>query len=84
MAYACKRGHIEVVKVLLEFKAKINSPCGINRMPPLVWAAAYGHYELCEYLLENKARVLSKDKYKRTALTLAVRNGFTKIVSLLL
>lgn len=28
MAYACKFGHIEVVKVLLEFKARINSGYG--------------------------------------------------------
>jgi ankyrin repeat protein len=47
MAYACKYGKIEVVKVLREFKAKINVGCGLLRMPPLSWAAAYGHYELC-------------------------------------
>lgn len=84
MAYACKYGHTEVVKVLLEFKAKMNAPCGPMRMAPIIWASSYGHYDLCEYLLNNKGRTLSKDKYKRTALIMAVRNGFTKIVSLLL
>ncbi len=84
MAYACKYGHTEVVKVLLEFKAKINAPCGPMRMAPIIWAASYGHYDLCEYLLNNKGRTLSKDKYKRTALIMAVRNGFAKIASLLL
>lgn len=29
MAYTCKFGHIEVVKVLIEFKAKVNIGCGI-------------------------------------------------------
>jgi ankyrin repeat protein len=35
-------------------------------------------------LLENKARVLGKDKYKRTPLMMAARNGHTKIASMLL
>lgn len=84
MAYASKYGHTECVKVLLEFKAKVNAGCGLERMTPLCWAATYGHYELCEYLVDNKGRVLGKDKYKRTPLILAVRNGHTKIASLLL
>lgn len=84
MAYACKFGHTEVVKVLIEFKAKVNVGCGIQRMPPLCWAAAYGHYELAEYLLDNKGRTLGKDKFKRTPLILAARNGHTKLASLLL
>ena len=53
-------------------------------MPPLSWAAAMGNYELCEYLIENKARTLTKDKFKRTPLMMAVRNGNVKIASLLL
>ena len=62
-AYASKYGFIEVVKVLLEFKARINSGYGLARMTPLCWAAAYGHYDLCLFLLDNKARVLGKDKF---------------------
>lgn len=84
MAYACKFGKLEVVKVLLEFKAKVNQGCGFDRMTPLGWAAAYGHYELAEYLLDNKGRTLSKDKFKRNALIMACRNGHTRIASLLL
>lgn len=53
-------------------------------MTPLGWAAAYGNYELCEFILDNKGRTLSKDKFKRTPLTMAIRNGHTKIASLLL
>lgn len=84
MAYACKFGKIDVVKVFIEYKVKINFGMGLARMPPLSWAAAYGHYELCEFLLDNKARTLSKDKFKRTPLIMACRNGHTKIASLLL
>jgi ankyrin repeat protein len=35
-------------------------------------------------LLERKARVVAKDKFQRTALILAVRNGHTRLASLLL
>lgn len=63
IAYACKFGHVEAVKALLEFKAKLNVGAGQARYTPLCWAAAYGHYELCEFLLDAKARVLGKDKF---------------------
>lgn len=35
-------------------------------------------------MLEQKARTLAKDKYKRTPLMMAVRNGHVKLASLLL
>lgn len=53
-------------------------------MTALHFAAAQGNYELCEFLLERKARVLAKDKYKRTPLIHAVKNGHVKVASLLL
>ena len=84
IGYAAKYGHTKSVEMLLKYKAKLNVGTGLNRMTPLIFAAAYGHYELVEWLLNNKARVLGKDKFKRTALTVAVRNGHTKIASLLL
>ena len=84
MGYACKFGHIEAVKTLIEFNAKKNASCGKERFTPLCFAAAYGHHELTQTLLALKARVLGKDKFKRTPLILAVRNGHTKIASLLL
>ena len=63
---------------------KINAGQGIDRMTPLMYAAAQGNYGLAEFLLERKARVLSKDKYKRTPLIMAVKNGHTRLASLLL
>ena len=84
LAYASKYGHVEAVRALIEFKAKLNVGVGAARMTPLMWASAYGHLALVEYLLEVKGRVLGKDKFKRTALTMAVRNGHTKIASILL
>jgi uncharacterized protein len=84
ICYASKYGNTEAVAVLLNAKAKLNVGAGATRMTPLMYAATYGHLETVEFLLANKARVLGKDKFKRTALTMAVRNGHTKIASLLL
>ena len=81
---ASRYGHVEAVEMLLKYKAKLNVGCGFERMTPLCFAAAYGHERLCEFLVENKARVLGKDKYKRTPLILACRNGHASIASLLL
>lgn len=53
-------------------------------MPPLSFAACTGNMELAQYLLDNKARTLSKDKFKRTPLIIAVMNGHVKLASLLL
>ena len=84
-AYALERGEIESIKAFIEAGVvKINVGQGPDRMPPLCWAAAYGRYELCEWLLSQKARVLSKDKYKRTPLMMAVKNGHVRVASLLL
>jgi len=50
-----------------------------------MYAAAFGRFELAEYLLDKmKAGVHQKDKYKRTALIMAVKNGHVRIASLLL
>jgi hypothetical protein len=44
IAFASKYGHVDAVKTLIEFKAKVNVGVGSERMSPLCWAAAYGHY----------------------------------------
>ena len=53
-------------------------------MQPLHFAAAQGNYELTQFLLERKAKVLAKDKFKRTPLIMACKNGHAKVASLLL
>ncbi len=84
LAFTCEGGHLETLKTLLNFKVKVNMASGPNRFSPLLWASAKGYYEMAEWLLENKGRVIGKDKYKRCPLVLAVKNGHTKLASLLL
>jgi len=82
--YACMRGNLEAVKAFLEKGANANVGSGPARMTPLGYAAAYNHYEVCEYLVNNKARLLTKDKFKRTPLIMAARNGNIKLVNFFL
>jgi ankyrin repeat protein len=63
----------------------VNAQGGYNKMTPLMYAAAYGHYDTVSYLLKSaRANVNLEDKFKRIALTYAVRNGHLKIAALLL
>ena len=50
-------------------------------MTALILASAYNHFEVVEYLLENGAKILARDKFRRSALIMAVRNGNLKIAS---
>ena len=82
--YACQNGHLDAVKIFVEKGIKVGVGAGISRMPPLSFAASQNHYDVCEFLINNKASVLGKDKYKRSPLIYAVRNGNAKIANLLL
>ncbi|KAF3929376.1 Ankyrin-2 [Dactylella cylindrospora] len=77
-------GTIEIVKMLLEHGADINSPDGWA----LQSAASQGHFEVVEYLLEKGADVngcADTEKFSPgTALQAAVEAGQEKIVALLL
>lgn len=53
-------------------------------MTALHFAAAYNHLELVEYLLDEGARINAKDKFGRTPLIMASRNGNLAILSKLL
>ena len=54
-AYACEYGDIETIKAFLDSsqgKIKINTGQGIDRMSPLMYAAAAGNYDLAVFLLD--------------------------------
>jgi len=53
-------------------------------MTAIILAAARGHFEIVKWLHENGAKILAKDKFRRSALILAVMNGHVKIASYLL
>ena len=54
-------------------------------MKPIHLASAYGFFDIVHWLLEFSKQDLEKgDKFGRTALILAARNGHLSIISLLL
>jgi len=85
LGYACLKGDVETVKILIEYGAKKGMAVGLDRMPPLLLAIAHNHYDLVKYFIEElKVRLVSKDKFKWTPLIIAVINGLVDIASYLL
>lgn len=82
--YACKNGHLDVVMCFMEKEIKLAVGSGFDRLPPLCFAAAFNHFELCDYFLKGNATLKASDKFKRTPLILAARNGNAKVITLLL
>ena len=86
IAWASRRGHEGVVRVLLE-RSNINpdTPDSDYGSAPLLWAAENGHAGVVRILLErsdvNPERV---DRRGRTPLLLAAENGHDGIVRILL
>ncbi|KAJ5935976.1 hypothetical protein N7454_005274 [Penicillium verhagenii] len=83
LSWAAKNGHKEVVRLLLEKGAELESNDD-SRRTPLLWAARNGHKEVVRLLLEKGAELESNDDSRRTPLLWAARNGHKAVVRLLL
>jgi len=83
LSMASRKGHLEAVRVLLEYSAntEIQGKYGGN---PLHWASIRGHTEVARMLLECCVDVDAKNMYNNTALCLASFHGRLAIVRLLL
>ena len=80
--HACKRGYIDIVKLLLEHDALMNyNDCDSC---PLELAVLYNHYEIIELLVSYKSDPNTFDPVGLTALHLAAEKGSIKILKLLL
>jgi len=55
--WACKNGHLETVRYLIDQKADVNARMIRNPSTPLVIAAANGHLPIVELLVNNHAEI---------------------------
>ena len=77
-------GHEEVVRLLLEKDADLNSKDAEFSRTPLSWAARNGHEAVARLLLEKDADLDSKDSFGLTPLSWATRFGHEAVARLLL
>lgn len=83
---ACQAGHLDVVNLLVEVPA-INMICPelTDGKTILYWAIMYGKIGLTKTLLNaNNTNIRQLDKYKNTALMVAVSMGFSNIFRIVL
>ena len=68
--YAATKGHIRIIKLLLEKSAYIDAESP-NRSTPLMMAAMYGTFDAVKLLVDEGADVLLKNELNLTALDFA-------------
>ena len=71
---AANYGHENLVQMLIDFKAEIDSIDRI-RTTPLHLASQEGHVNVVNILLQKNANILNLDQQGYNALDLAIENG---------
>jgi ankyrin repeat protein len=79
VAIAALRGHLQVVRDLVEAGAAIDA----DGWTPLQYAAFDGHADIVSYLINQHALVDARAPNGQTALMFAARNGHVDVVKLL-
>ena len=74
LSYACDKGHVEVVKLLIERGADVNVKDTFYGEVPLGWALSHGHVEVVKLLLDKGAAG------RERALISGVQDGKVEIV----
>ncbi|MGE0634746.1 MAG: ankyrin repeat domain-containing protein, partial [Pseudobdellovibrionaceae bacterium] len=80
---ACRQGHSELVKLLIESKADLNVR-DKNKGTPLHEACFRGHLQEAELLIAAGADINATSKYLHTPLHDACENGHSEVVKLLI
>ncbi len=85
LAAAAANGHLEVVKILLEHRANVDSggKDGDVTTSALIFAAGAGHIEVVKALLDKKAS-MDADLEGRTPLFVAVNGGYRALTKCLI
>ncbi|CAG9769209.1 unnamed protein product [Ceutorhynchus assimilis] len=80
---AAAAGHMDIVKLLISYKAKVNTTTRTNSTP-LRAACFDGHLEIVKYLVQHGADIEVANKHGHTCLMIACYKGNIKIVRYLL
>ena len=83
LTWATKKGHTEVVKILLKKGAEVNAK-NLYGSTALMLAARKGYPEVAEILLQNGAKVNDRNNYGSTALLWAAKYGNIEVIEVLL
>lgn len=78
LSYACDKGHVEVVRLLIERGADVNVKDTFYGEVPLGWALSHGHAQVVKLLLDKGAAGIER------ALTSGVQDGNAEIVKIAL
>lgn len=81
--YAAKIGSLDIVKLLIDKNAFVNTPDEEERTP-LYWASWNGFYGIVEYLINSGANVNQCNRKRKSPLYCASKRGCLNIVKLLL
>ena len=81
--WASKTGNLEVLKLLIENKAKLEAK-DFDSYTPLHLAAQHGHPEIAKVLIEKGADLNAKVESGNTPLHLAAQNGHPEIAKVLI
>lgn len=82
LAYACKYGHGNIVKYLVEHGADVNQTVNVGSTPLQV-SLNKNYYNIADYLIRNGADVNIPDITGMTALAWAAKSGDLKTVKYL-
>lgn len=80
---AATRGHVDVMRVLVDYGASIDI-ADIIQVTPLLYAVRHQNYDMVKYLIENDANVNAIDIVNHTPLYEAIMNGNFNIVKYLI
>jgi ankyrin repeat protein len=83
LVLATKRGHLEIVRLLLENEASPHHPDSEGYLP-LHWASKIGSLDLVKLLVIKGANINAIGLYQRTPLHMAAHNGQAAVVAWLL
>jgi ankyrin repeat protein len=83
---AIQKGHVNVVKALLNHKADAEkfTPAQLDKLTPLMIACQQGHLEIVKILVNHGVKLAATDRRGRTATAHAVINGHANVLSYLL